>query len=433
MTTTAKPGSGTPSAAMSGLGSNYAWLIVLACIGFYAIPVGVVGNTSGIFLTPVMDETGWDRTTASLYMTIQPWVAALCTPIAAKIMAKYNPRWVLTATAAAYGLATIWTAYAQNAWEWHAYGVIYGICCAFFMFFAVPTLINAWFAKRAGLALGIAGATLSLIAAIASPVGQAMITANGWRSARLVFGIIITIVPVVLTALFVRRDPVSIGVLPYGAEATPASGATSDVPTAAPQKGATLAQAKSSAPFYLLILVAGFFVLCAAFFQQIPSFAAKGALGAAAGALAVSIVMIGSTIGKFLLGWMSDQFGGLVTGVFAALCGAIGVSMAFLAGDNLPIFYVGMGFFGIGFAALTVVAPMLARDGFGTAHYGDIYQWVSTGIFVFSGAAALIYARIFDMTQSFDAAFVLVIVMYVLTAVFIPIIVKNARKSWDKA
>jgi hypothetical membrane protein len=73
---------------------------------------------------------------------------------------------------------------------------------------------------------------------------------------------------------------------------------------------------------------------------------------------------------------------------------------------------------------------MVARQGFGTAHYSDIYQWVSTGIFIFSGAAALIYARIFDMTKSFNADFVLVIVMYVLIAILVPIIAKTARKSW---
>jgi MFS family permease len=429
MTTTANPGSASPVAAKTSLGSNYAWLIVLACIGFYAIPVGVVGNTSGVFLTPVMKETGWDRTTASLYMTIQPWVAALCTPFAAKIMAKYNPRWVLTITAAVYGLATIWTAYATQPWEWHAYGVIYGICCSFFMFLAVPTLINAWFRKRAGVALGIAGAALSLIAAIFSPIAQAMIAANGWRSARLVLGIIILVVPTILTALFVRRDPATMGVLAYGE----ADGTTDVQTVSTPADGATLTQAKTSASFYLMILIAGFFVLCAAFFQQIPSFAATGPLGAAAGALAVSIVMIGAVIGKFLLGWMSDKLGSMITGVFASVCGVIGVSMAFLAGSSLAVFYIGMGVFGIGYSALTVVAPMLAREGFGTAHYSDIYQWVSTGIFVFSGAAALVYAQIYDATKSFNAAFILVIVMYVLSAVLIPFIVKNARKSWSRA
>jgi MFS family permease len=431
MTTIANPGQSAPLAPKTGLGSNYAWLIVLACIGFYAIPVGVVGNTSGVFLTPVMKETGWDRTTASLYMTIQPWAAAVCTPFAAKIMARYNPRWVLTITAAVYGLATIWTAYATQPWEWHAYGVIYGICCAFFMFLAVPTLINAWFRKSAGLALGIAGAALSLIAAIFSPVAQAMITANGWRSARLVLGIIITVVPTVLAALFVRRDPASMGVQPYGAAAAAAEAKGAEPAVTA--EGATLAQARSSVSFYLLILVAGFFVLCAAFFQQIPSFAATGPLGAAAGALAVSIVMVGAVIGKFLLGWMSDKFGTMITGIVAGACGAIGVLMAFLAGSNLAVFYIGMGVFGIGYSALTVVAPMLAREGFGTANYADIYQWVSTGIFIFSGAAALIYARIYDATKSFDAAFILVIVMYALTAVLVPFIVKNARKSWSRA
>lgn len=429
MTTNAIPGSASPVTPKTGLGSNYAWLIVLACIGFYAIPVGVVGNTSGVFLTPVMKETGWDRTTASLYMTIQPWVAAICTPFAAKIMAKYNPRWVLTITAAVYGLATIWTAFATQPWEWHAYGVIYGVCCSFFMFLAVPTLINVWFRKRAGVALGIAGAALSLIAAIFSPVAQAMIAANGWRSARLVLGIIITIVPVILTALFVRKDPASMGVLAYGeADAAALTAAAS-----APAEGATLTQAKKSVSFYLLILVAGFFVLCAAFFQQIPSFAATGPLGAAAGAFAVSIIMIGAVIGKFLLGWMSDKLGSLVTGVFASVCGALGIAMAFFSGANIMVFYIGMGVFGLGYSALTVVAPMLAREGFGTANYSDIYQWVSTGIFVFSGAAALIYAQIFDATKSFNAAFVLVIVMYVASAVLIPFIVKNARKSWNRA
>jgi hypothetical protein len=37
------------------------------------------------------------------------------------------------------------------------------------------------------------------------------------------------------------------------------------------------------------------------------------------------------------------------------------------------------------------------------------------------------------MTKKFDAAFILVIVLYVLSAIMIPIIVKTARKSWAKS
>lgn len=418
----------TRSSVAAPTRSNYAWLILLACIGFYAVPVGIVGNTSGIFVTPVMDEFGWSRTEATLYMTIQPWVAALCTPFAGKLMARFNPRWILTITALAYGLGTIWTAYATHPWQWHLYGVIYGVSCAFFMFLAVPTLINAWYRKRAGLAIGIAGASLSIFAAIASPVGQSMIESQGWQHTRLMFGIVITVVSVLLTVLFVRKDPASMNVLPYGADDAEAAATSAGSP--AQEDGATLAQARRIPAFYLLMLVAGFLVFCAAFFQQIPSFASEGSLGAAAGAVAVSIVMIGGTAGKFLLGWLSDQAGGRVTGIVAGVCGAAGLTMALLAGSSVALFYVGMGVFGIGYSALTVVSPMVARESFGTANYAEIYSWISTSIFVFSGLAALSYARIYDLSGSFTPAFVLVISLYVLIAIFVPIITRTARKGW---
>jgi hypothetical protein len=73
---------------------------------------------------------------------------------------------------------------------------------------------------------------------------------------------------------------------------------------------------------------------------------------------------------------------------------------------------------------------MVAREGFGTANYAEIYSWVSTGIFVFSGLAALTYARIYDMSGSFTPAFVLVIGLYLAVAVFVPVIVRTARRGW---
>ena len=53
-------------------GSNYAWAIAVACVAFYAIPLGVVANQAGLFASPVMEEFGWSRPDATLYMSIQP-------------------------------------------------------------------------------------------------------------------------------------------------------------------------------------------------------------------------------------------------------------------------------------------------------------------------------------------------------------------------
>jgi MFS family permease len=144
----------------------------------------------------------------------------------------------------------------------------------------------------------------------------------------------------------------------------------------------------------------------------------------------VSIIMVGGTLGKFFLGWLSDRVGAKIAGVVAGVCGAGGLTAAILSGSTAAIFFVGMGVFGVAYSALTLIPPLLAREGFGTANYSDIYSWVSTGIFIFSGAAALLYARIYDLSGSFTPAFILVIGMYVATAVIVPIIARTARRSW---
>mgnify|MGYP000202415795 FL=1 len=55
-------------------GAVWAWLVVIGCIGFYSIPTGIIGNTSGIFVAPVMDQFGWTQTDTTMYRTIQPLV-----------------------------------------------------------------------------------------------------------------------------------------------------------------------------------------------------------------------------------------------------------------------------------------------------------------------------------------------------------------------
>ena len=379
-------------------GAVWAWLVVIGCIGFYSIPTGIIGNTSGIFVAPVMDQFGWTQTDTTMYRTIQPLVAAVCAPIAGKLMEKYNPRWILAAVSAAFGLASWASAYATELWQWNLYGVVYGVTSAFYMYLAAPVLINAWFKKSAGLAISITAAVLS----------------------------------VVLTVAFVRKSPSVMGLLPFGAGEKDAS---DDKLAAAPEadEGATVAQAIKSPGLYLLILVACIFVMCAAFFQQIPAFAAHGALGASAGAMAVSIIMVGGVVFKLVLGALNDKIGVKYTGIIAASCGAIGILLAYIAGENVALFYAGMVVFGGGYAGLTVIAPMLARAAFGSLNYSQIYSWVSTGIFIATAISFLVYGMIYDTTGSFDLCFILVIGMYALAVVLVPVTLAVSQKAWKRS
>lgn len=414
-------------------GSNYAWAVAIACVAFYAVPLGFAANHAGLFITPVMNEFGWSRTDATLFMSIQPWVAAICTPIAGKLISKYNPRWIMTASVLVFGLANLACAWFTAPWQWDVYGVLYGASAAFWMYIATPTMVNRWFAKSNGTVIGVIGVMVSLSGAIMSPIIQGWITGMGWQTARIICSVIVIVVGGGLTAALLRESPEKMGVLPWGYGDVDASKseAASQIAVGA-DEGATAAEARKNPALWLLIVMAGFFVISASFVQQLSSYASTGELGAAVGAMAVSIAMVASIIGKFGLGWLCDHIGARMTGVIAGVLGGAGAAIAFFAGANVMGFYVGVALFGVGYSALNIVPPMTCRQAFGNKDYANIFSLVATGLNVFAGFAALIYAQIFDITGSFAGAFWMIIIFYVLVIVLSLVIVPMGRKSWAK-
>ena len=414
-------------------GSNYAWAVAIACIAFYAVPLGFAANHAGLFITPVMNEFGWSRTDATLFMSIQPWVAALCTPLAGKLISKYNPRWIMTAAVLVFGLANLACAWFTEPWQWNVYGVLYGASASFWMYIATPTMVNRWFAKSNGTVIGVIGVMVSVFGAIMSPIINGWIASMGWQTARIICSVIVIVVGGGLTAALLRESPEKMGVLPwgYGTVDEKKSEAASQIAVGA-DEGATAAQARKNPALWLLIVMAGFFVISASFVQQLASYASTGELGAAVGAMAVSIAMIASIIGKFSLGWLCDHIGARMTGVIAGVLGGAGAAIAFFSGANVMGFYVGVALFGVGYSALNIVPPMTCRQAFGNKDYANIFSMVATGLNVFSGFAALIYAQIFDITGSFAGAFWMIIIFYVLVIVLSLVIVPMGRKSWAK-
>lgn len=148
--------------------------------------------------------------------------------------------------------------------------------------------------------------------------------------------------------------------------------------------------------------------------------------------MAVSIIMVGGVVFKLVLGALNDKIGVKYTGIIAASCGALGIFLAFIAGENVALFYAGMVIFGGGYAGLTVIAPMLARASFGSLNYSQIYSWVSTGIFIATAVSFLVYGSIYDTTGSFDLCFILVIALYLLAVVLVPLTIVLSQRAWKK-
>lgn len=407
--------------------SNFAYMILIGCIAFFPWLM-ITCNTNGNFTTAIMDETGWSRTIATMYLTVFPVAAACFQPLAGWLLNKYSRRNLLTMAVTLYCAGYILTSQFTALWQWICYGILYGFCAAFFMYVGVPLLVNVWFKKNNGFWIGLVSAGTSILVTIFSPIITNWILVYGWRTARLYIGLL-ELLAIPVTFLCIRQSPESMGLKPWGADdKTEKSGTDAQTELT----GATLSQAWKNPAMYMLLLIAGTFVLGASFIQQISSFASVGALGAVVGGVGVSVVSFSSMPGKLGLGWLSDRIGARITGMMSCIGGAVGLLLALMSGSSATMFYVGMALFGFfGFASLTVISPQITRQAFGLKNYSSIYSIITTSIFAFSAVASLMYGVVYDTTGSYTACLIVAIVFYVIGAILIPISVPIGRRSWN--
>src|SRR5262249_20187835 len=82
-----------------------------------------------------------------------------------------------------------------------------------------------WFEARRGLAFGIAGGAMSAGQLIVIPVATALTVIYGWRTSTLWLGLGLLVLVLPIAIAFIRHDPESAGMGPYGSDAPAESAA----------------------------------------------------------------------------------------------------------------------------------------------------------------------------------------------------------------
>lgn len=408
--------------------SNYPWVIVFSAIFWSGLIFGVMGNTVGLYYSPVATDMGWDMKQVSFFMTIYPIVAGICSPIAGRIFNKYaKTQVILAALGIVWGLTYVWSSTFTQLWQWTVYGVITGILGGFLMYIPVPMLINNWFIKSKGIALGIAACFTNLMPSIANPIISAQIAAHGWRPVRMVIGIALMAICTPITLILVRKFPKDKNTLAWGEGEVIESG---EVASSSKQTGVAASVATKSLPFWLALLAAACIVSCATINQRIASLATARGFDPVAVGFASSVILIGGVVGKFILGFIRDKTkSAIVTGLCCAGFGLIGCLLFLLVGTKgLAIFYLSILIYGFGYSGLTVAPPIVVEEAFGNKNFGQIYANVSIATCVASSLTSYIYAAIIDSTGGYEGCFVFAMVLYALFAILVPLIVKLGKK-----
>ncbi|MCZ6788411.1 MAG: MFS transporter, partial [Chloroflexi bacterium] len=196
----------------------HGWYIV-AISAIAGASSGVVVSIFGLFFDPMHESLGWSRTAVSLALTIMILTGMTLSPVYGPIVdRKHGAMVLMVGGGVVLGVTLVLTSQVTQLWQFYLLiGVAYGMASpAIGPQIVTPTVIAKWFIRMRGRATAIVSLGHNVGAVIFIPLTAFIILNFGWRYAWFVLGIVGFILVVPLSALFVRRTPEDVGLLPDG-------------------------------------------------------------------------------------------------------------------------------------------------------------------------------------------------------------------------
>ena len=182
------------------------WLIVVTSFVVLMFVFAACISCMGIYLKPVCEEFGIQRTAYTLITTIQALALLVFSMIAGKLLDKYNVKLLMALGVAACAVCMLIYSIAPSISVFYAASVFMGIGIAFSCNIPINILINSWFdSSKKGFALGIAFVGSGVGAMILNPLLTSIITDSGWRMAYRTSGILMLVIVLPLVLFIVKR------------------------------------------------------------------------------------------------------------------------------------------------------------------------------------------------------------------------------------
>ncbi len=378
----------------------YPWLVMAACCIVSAIVMGMGVSCSGLFMKPIAASLSAGLGEVAMYATIMGGTCALTAPIVGYMVGKIDLRLLLTVGVTCSAGGTALLGRITGLWQLYLLGAVIGLGVTLSTSLVMTVVLNNWFVKNTGLAIGITLSGSSVTGIVMNPVLNVLIGTIGWRRVYTLVGVAIAVICLPLVWGVIRMWPSQKGVRAWGEdEMGQAAQAVQADATPAPDLKGEL-RSMGFAYVFLYVMLSS---LALVFLNHFPTLADTAGLGTAVGATMISVGMVGELSGKLFLGALSDRIGvfkaALIVTAMAALafCGLIFVGF-------VPVTWVALGaafLYGPAQGVFTVGLALMTKQMFPAALYSRIYPWFSViGLVAFSAMFPLV-GFVFDKTGSF--------------------------------
>jgi MFS family permease len=304
---------------------------------------------------------------------------------------------VITVCGSILGLGYLLMSQTNALWQLYLF---YGVIIATGMsgsFVPLASTVARWFVKRRGTMTGIVVAGSGIGGLIAPPLANWLISIYDWRVSYIILGSIALVV-VILFAQLLRRDPAQVGLMPYGEskEEMELKGST---------KAFSLKEAASGRQFWLVLSM----YLCLGFsmYTILVHIAPHATdLGFSATTAANILATIGgvSVIGRVVLGRAADRIGNKQVFIIGFVLMAAALFWLIPATETWTL-YLFAAVFGFATGGCVMSESPLVAELFGLRSHGLILGFTSFGYCIGAAAGPFLTGYIFDVTSSYNVAF----------------------------
>lgn len=406
----------------------HVWIVVSCCMLMTA-GIAIPLTCASTFFPKISAALGVGSGPVSMIMTIQNVVVALLLPFAGRMLASRDVRWVLTTAMIIYAVGMGSMSFHTALWQFYVSGVVLGIGGAFVIYLTVPIMINNWFKKKVGLAMGLSFAFAGIGATIFSPITGWVIDTYGWRPAYLFLAAVMLILSLPCTIFVMRKRPEEMGLRPYGDDGTQNE---SDKAREA-ARGVSTATALRSPQFYMLFFFAGLLGISAAMLYQVTSYMVSLGYSTTVGASVVAVGTLGVTAGKVGVGYLNDKIGlsrAAFAGIFTGICGIM--IMLFGVGVGLPAMFVGCVLYGVSYACTALEPPLVVRHVFGNRDYTQIFSYIMICSAMGTAFGTSILGFIRDLTGSYAASLILAACLLAVALTLVLLALKTGANLEEK-
>ncbi|MES5894252.1 MULTISPECIES: OFA family MFS transporter [Bacillus cereus group] len=374
------------------------WLVVLGTV-IVQMGLGTI-YTWSLFNQPLVSKYGWSLNAVAITFSITSLSLAFSTLFASKLQEKWGLRKLIMAAGLALGIGLILSSQASSLLMLYVLaGVVVGYADGTAYITSLSNLIK-WFPERKGLIAGISVSAYGTGSLIFKYINAMLIDSVGVSQAFIYWGLIVTAM-IVIGACLIHQA------------------ADQGAVQATKTKEYTTKEMLGTKEVYLLFIM--LFTSCMSGLYLIGMVKDIGVqlvgLSAATAANAVAMVAIFNTLGRIILGPLSDKIGRLkiVTGTFVAM--ATSVLVLSFVDLNYGIYFVCVASVAFCFGGNITIFPAIVGDFFGmknhSKNYGIVYQGFGFGAL----AGSFIGAILGGFKPTFMVIGVLCVVSFIIAIV----------------